>query len=81
MANFHARKQDTPKAVGEKLAAAKKVGVYSVSGQVVRLSDPQVRDGFEKRKKQLARDPKAARALLEDLGYLTPTGKVSARYA
>ncbi|WP_411886673.1 hypothetical protein [Polaromonas sp. YR568] len=80
MTNLHAGKKDTPKAAGEKLAAAKKVGVYSASGQVVRLSDPAVRTGVEKRKSQLAKNPKAARELLKKLGYLTASGKVSARY-
>ncbi|MDP2034176.1 MAG: hypothetical protein Q8K29_12260 [Polaromonas sp.] len=80
MAKLNAHKNEAPKSAGEKLAAAKKVGVYSASGQLVRLSDPEVRADLQRRKDRLAKDPKAARELLKDLGYLTPSGRVSARY-
>lgn len=64
--------------------AARNVAVIArnaSTGAFTRLSDPAIRPGVEKLKKELSKDPAAARRFMEDVGYLTPKGKVAARYA
>lgn len=45
------------------------------------MPDPPIKPGVQRLKKELSKDPEAARRFMEQVGYLTPEGKVSARYA
>ena len=72
------RNHALPKAADAKVVA---VGRNASSGAFVRISDPAIKPGVDKLKKQLSKDPEAARRFMEQVGYLTPKGKVSARYA
>ena len=73
----------TPKHSLLKAADAKVVSIVrsASTGAFVRLSDPSTKPRVDKLKKQLSKDPEAARRFMEQVGYLTPKGKVSARYA
>ena len=78
MTTTNTRKKATPKAADVKVLA---IGRNSSTGAFVRISDPAIKPGVDKLKKQLSKDPEAARRFMEQVGYLTPKGKVSARYA
>ena len=54
---------------------------WSSAGAIVRISDPAIKPGVDRLKKELSKDPEAARRFMVQVGYLTPKGKVSARYA
>ena len=72
------RKNGPPKAAGGKVVA---IGRNVSTGAFVRISDPAIKPGIDKLKKELSKDPEAARRFMEKVGYLTPKGKVAARYA
>ncbi len=74
---------NTPKNAPTKSANGKLllVGRNASSGTFVRISDPAIKPRVEKLKKELSKDPEAARRFMERVGYLTPKGNVSARYA
>ena len=76
MTTIHSRKNVPSKAVGEELVVRN-----ASSGAFVRISDPAIKPGIEKLKKELSKNPEAAQRFMEKVGYLTPKGKVSARYA
>lgn len=78
MTTTNTRKNALPKAMGEKVVM---IGRNSSTGAFVRISDPAIKPGVEKLKRELSNDPEAARRFMEKVGYLTPKGKVSARYA
>ena len=78
MTTLHSRKKAPPKVAAGKVVV---MGRNSSTGAFTRLSDPAVRPGVEKLKKELSKDPEAARRFMEDVGYLTPKGRVAARYA
>ena len=78
MTTTNTRKDAFPKAADAKVVA---IGRNASSGAFVRISDPAIKPGVDKLKKQLSKDPEAARRFMEQVGYLTPKGKVSARYA
>lgn len=78
MTTTNTRKNVLPKTADLKVVA---VGRNASSGAFVRISDPAIKPGVDKLKKQLSKDPEAARRFMEQVGYLTPKGKVSARYA
>ena len=71
-------KKVPPKVAGHSVAVVTR---NASTGAFTRLSDPAIRPGVEKLKKELSKDPAAARRFMEDVGYLTPKGKVAARYA
>lgn len=71
-------KKVSPKVASHNVAVITRNASY---GALTRLSDPAIRPGVEKLKKELSKDPAAARRFMEDVGYLTPKGKVAARYA
>lgn len=72
------RKRALPKVADAKVVV---IGRNASTCAFVRLSDPSIKPGIDKLKKQLSKDPEAARRFMEQVGYLTPKGKVSARYA
>ncbi len=78
MTTTKTRKNALPKAADSKVVA---IGRTASTGAFARLSDPAIKPGVDKLKKQLSKDPEAARRFMEQVGYLTPKGKVSARYA
>lgn len=78
MTTIHTRKKVPSKAAGEKVVV---IGRHASTGAFVRISDPAIKPGVEKLKKELSKDPAAAQRFMEKVGYLTPKGKVSARYA
>lgn len=78
MATIRSRKNAPSKAVDEKVGV---IGLNASTGAFVRISDPAIKPGVEKLKKELSKDPEAAQRFMEKVGYLTSKGKVSARYA
>jgi hypothetical protein len=78
MTTSNSTKKAPPKVAGGKVIV---IGRNSSAGAFTRLSDPAIRPAVEKLKKELSKDPEAARRFMEDVGYLTPKGKVAARYA
>lgn len=76
MTTIHSRKNVPSKATGEKVVVR-----HASTGAFVRISDPAIKPRVEKLKKELSKDPEAAQRFMEKVGYLTPKGKVSARYA
>ena len=72
-----------PKNALSKVSAAKVVvvGRNASTGAFGRISDPAIKPGVDRLKKELSKDPAAARRFMVQVGYLTPKGKVSARYA
>ena len=78
MTTTNTRKKALPKAAEVKVVA---VGRNSSAGAFARISDPAIKPGVQRLKKELSKDPEAARRFMEQVGYLTPKGKVSARYA
>ena len=74
---------NTPKNASLKASAAKVVvvGRNASTGAFGRISDPAIKPGVDRLKKELSKDPEAARRFMVQVGYLTPKGKVSARYA
>lgn len=61
-------------------SAARTMVSHSMSGRIVRLSDPEMKPGVDAMVRELTSDPAKAKAWLQELGYLTPTGRVSRRY-
>lgn len=57
------------------------IGRNASTGAFGRISDPAIKPGVDRLKKELSKDPEAARRFMVQVGYLTPKGKVSARYA
>lgn len=78
MTTTNTRKNARPKAAGGKVVALQR---NASTGAFVRISDPAIKPGVEKLKKELSKDPEAALRFMEKVGYLTPKGKVAARYA
>ena len=78
MTTLNTRKNALPNAVQAKVVA---IGRNSSAGAFARISDPAIKPGVQRLKKELSKDPEAARRFMEQVGYLTPKGKVSARYA
>ena len=78
MTTTNTRKTALPKVADSKVVA---IGRNASTGAFVRISDPAIKPGVDKLKKQLSKDPEAARRFMEQVGYLTPKGKVAARYA
>jgi hypothetical protein len=76
MTTIHSRKNVPSKAAGEKVVVRN-----ASTGAFVRISDPAIKPRVERLKKELSKDPEAAQRFMEKVGYLTPKGKVSARYA
>ena len=76
MTTIHSRKKVPSTAAGEKMVVRD-----ASTGAFVRISDPAIKPRVEKLKKELSKDPEAAQRFMEKVGYLTPKGKVSARYA
>ncbi len=74
---------NTPENALSKAAEAKVMVArrWSSAGAIVRISDPAIKPGVDRLKKELSKDPEAARRFMVQVGYLTPKGKVSARYA
>ena len=71
-------KNAMPKAADAKVMA---IGRNASTGAFGRISDPAIKPGVDRLKKELSKDPEAARRFMVQVGYLTPKGKVSARYA
>ena len=78
MTTTHTLKTAPSKAVNEKLHVA---GRNASTGAFVRISDPAIKPRVERLKKELSKDPVAARRFMERVGYLTPKGNIAARYA
>lgn len=78
MFTTNTRKKAMPKAADAKVVA---IGRNSTAGSFARISDPAIKPSVQRLKKELSKDPEAARRFMEQVGYLTPKGKVSARYA
>ena len=78
MTTNNSGKKIPPKVAGRNVAVIVR---NASTGAFTRLSDPAIRPGVEKLKKELSKDPAAARRFMEDVGYLTPKGRIAARYA
>lgn len=78
MTTTNTRKNALLKAADSKVVA---IGRNASTGAFARISDPAIKPNVQRLKKELSKDPEAARRFMEQVGYLTPKGKVSARYA
>lgn len=78
MTTMNTRKRVTSKAASGKVVA---IGRNASTGAFVRISDPAIKLRVEKLKRELSKDPEAARRFMEKVGYLTTKGKIAARYA